>query len=107
MWSILNPMSSFSHRPGPASGGAQAQHFGVSAQCENSPSQQGALNGRARNGFQRPAGLRGQSLPTLKTDEAKTGRGQASAQPASRRANLGAKPGFSPFRIEMEKERKI
>ena len=69
-------MSSFSHRPGSAAGGAQAKHFGVSAQCENSPSQQGALNDRARNGLQRLAGLRGQSLRTLKTDKAKQGEGK-------------------------------
>src|SRR6516165_5355778 len=48
-------MSSFSHWPGPAAGGAQAKHFGVSALCENSPGEQGALNDRARNGLQRPA----------------------------------------------------
>src|SRR5215469_18749535 len=88
-------MSSFSHRPGPAAGGAQAKHFGVSALCENSPGQQGALNDRARNGLQRPAASAARVFALSKPT--KLNRAKASPRGAARfpSSELGGKAGFS------------
>ena len=99
-------MSSFSHRPGPAAGGAPAKHFAVSAQCENSPSQQGALNDLARNGLQRPAAAAARVFALSKP----TKLNRARASPRRSRfpsSELGGKAGVLSFRIAKEKGRKI